>query len=463
VVLRTGEPQQYRLERRARSGGGSDWDLVTRLPLVDGEKHTVGIIGVFRDVSEQKRADERIQEAMRRRDEFLAMLSHELRNPLGAVVTAAALLKGVECPPEKRPRLIEIIERQSQQMARLLDDLLEVSRVTQNKIELRKVRVDLGTVTREAADAVRNLMDSRKIEFSVIIDPVPIYVDGDPARLQQIQVNLLTNAGKYTHRGGRVHLETRRENDHGSIVVRDDGAGIPKDMLDNVFELFVQSNRTLDRSDGGLGVGLTLVRSLVTMHGGTVTATSAGEGKGCEFVVRLPLARMSVDDDAGALGGRSTPAHPESHRMLGARRPVGRRIAIVEDNADSREMLCELLMRAGFDCLSTDRGDAGLTLIREMHPDIALVDVGLPGIDGLELARRVRSDATVSSMYLVALTGYGQATDRVTALNAGFDEHVVKPVRAEQLVRMLTHADGDDGRHLDAAIPVKLQRDVPPD
>jgi two-component system CheB/CheR fusion protein len=462
VVLRTGEPQPYRLERRPRSDGGSDWDLVTRLPLLDGEKQTVGVIGVFRDVSEQKRADERIQEAMRRRDEFLAMLSHELRNPLGAVVTATALLKADECPLEKRPRLLEIIERQSQQMARLLDDLLEVSRVTQNKIELRRRRLDLGVVTRDAADAVRNLMDSRKIEFSVILEPTPLHVDGDPARLQQIQVNLLTNAGKYTHRGGQVRLETRRDGAEALIVVRDDGAGIPREMLDNVFELFVQSDRTLDRSDGGLGVGLTLVRSLVTMHGGTVTATSAGEGKGCEFIVRLPLAPTLSDDDGAAHPARGLVAQHASRRLLGMRRPKGRRIAIVEDNQDSREMLCELLTRAGFECHSADRGDRGLALIREMRPDIAVVDVGLPGIDGLELARRVRSDATLSHTYLVALTGYGQATDRLTALDAGFDEHVVKPVRTDELVRLLAMDDGE-GRYPDGATGIELQSDAPPE
>ena len=253
IVLRTGEAQQYKLERRSREDGGADWDLVTRLPLVDVDKRTVGIIGVFRDVSEQKRAEERIQEAMRRRDEFLAMLSHELRNPLGAVVSATALLKN-DCPADKRPKLVEIIERQSQQMARLLDDLLEVSRVTQNKIELRRRTVDLGAVTRDAADAVRNLMDARKIEFTVVVEATPMYVDGDPARLQQIQVNLLTNAAKYTHRGGRVRLEARAKDGHATVSVSDDGAGIPKEMLDNVFDLFVQSNRTLDRSEGDWGL-----------------------------------------------------------------------------------------------------------------------------------------------------------------------------------------------------------------
>lgn len=447
VVMRTGEAQPYRLERRARADGGADWDLVTRLPLVDADKRTVGIIGVFRDVSEQKRAEERIQEAMRRRDEFLAMLSHELRNPLGAVVSATALLKN-DCPADKRSKLVEIIERQSQQMARLLDDLLEVSRVTQNKIELRRRRVDLGTVTRDAADAVRNLMDARKIEFAVLIDPTPMYVDGDPARLQQIQVNLLTNAAKYTHRGGRVHLDARVRDAQVVVTVRDDGAGIPKDMLENVFDLFVQSNRTLDRSDGGLGVGLTLVRSLVAMHGGTVSAASAGEGKGSTFTVHLPLSRSLSTEEPGL----ATPGA----RLLG-RRPRGKRIAVVEDNADSREMLCELLTRAGFDCHSAERGDAGLTLIREQRPDIAVVDVGLPGIDGLEIARRVRSDAALANVYLVALTGYGQATDRLTALNAGFDEHVVKPVRADDLLRLLAM---EDGPLVDGIVPLRPPRDT---
>ncbi|CAN5920503.1 hypothetical protein BH11MYX4_BH11MYX4_13340 [soil metagenome] len=434
VVMRTGEAQPYRLERRARADGTDDWDLVTRLPLFDAKATTVGVIGVFRDVSDQKRAEVRIQEEIRRRDEFLAMLSHELRNPLGAVVTAIALLKQ-PCDEQKRPRLVEIVERQAQQMARLLDDLLEVSRVTQNKIELRKRRVDLATVTREAAESVRNLMESREIEFSIHIEPDALWVDGDPARLQQVQVNLLNNAAKYTHRGGRVSLRAGRQDGTAVVVVSDDGAGIPKEMLDHVFELFVQSKRTLDRSEGGLGVGLTLVRSLVAMHGGTVTARSRGEGQGSEFTVAVPLAVAPVDEEE--------PARSQDHvRRVGQRYvPEGRRVAIVEDNADAREMLCELLTRVGFECQTADRGDAGLTLVREMRPDMALVDLGLPGIDGLELARQVRSDPTLANVYLVALTGYGQATDRLTALNAGFDEHVVKPVRSDELIRILRETE----------------------
>jgi two-component system CheB/CheR fusion protein len=265
------------------------------------------------------------------------------------------------------------------------------------------------------------------------------------------------------HRGGRVHLETKRANGEALIIVRDDGAGIPREMLSNVFELFVQSDHTLDRSDGGLGVGFTLVRSLVTMHGGTVSAQSQGEGKGCEFVVRLPLAKTLSDDEAAAIPGPVPVAILESRRALGARRPHGRRIVIVEDNADSREMLCELLSRAGFECKSADRGDAGLTLIREMCPDIAVVDVGLPGIDGLELARRVRGDVRLSDTYLVALTGYSQATDRLTALNAGFDEHVVKPVRTDELLRLLA-VDGEGGaRHVDGAPGMVFRRSTASD
>ncbi|HMI87031.1 MAG TPA: chemotaxis protein CheB [Polyangiaceae bacterium] len=423
-VLKTGEAQHYQLERRISREGTEVWDLVTRLPLRDKKDEVVGIIGIFRDVTEQQRAERKIEDAVRRRDQFLAMLSHELRNPLGAIVTATSLLKADNSPRLKPARLMEIVDRQSQQMARLLDDLLEVSRVTQDKIELKKEVVDLRTITADAADAVRAQLESLGIQFSVDLDAELLPVDGDPARLQQIQVNLLTNASKYTPSGGQVQLAVRREGDHAVIRVRDDGMGIAPDILDSVFELFVQSARTIDRAAGGLGVGLTLVRALVKMHGGTVTAHSDGEGKGSEFVVRLPItAPRAVEDSASE--------RPRPHLAEGAR------IVVVEDNRDSREMLCELMEQAGFHCRTAENGREALDLIEEVRPQIAILDLGLPEIDGFEVARRIRANPKLVGMWLIALTGYGQASDRLTGQEVGFDEHLVKPVDTDELLRLL--------------------------
>ncbi|HVY47455.1 MAG TPA: ATP-binding protein, partial [Minicystis sp.] len=334
VVLRSGEAQHYRLEERAGEGGAQAWDLATRLPLLSPEGSVVGVVGILRDVTAQKRAEEKIQEGVRRRDQFLAMLSLELRNPLGAVVAATALLKSGTS--DHKGALVAVLDRQSQQMARLLDDLLEVSRVTQNKIELRRRVVELAPIVADAADAVRAQMDQRGISFAADLDRAPLPVDGDPARLQQIVANLLHNAAKYTPSGGHVSLTLRADGDRAVIRVRDDGAGIRRDMLDAVFDLFVQSQHTLDRAQGGLGVGLTLVRSLVSMHGGEVTASSDGEGKGAEFVVTLPLA-----------AGRPL-ADPDKSRRPSPKLTRGASIVIVEDNADTREMLCEVLSLAGF-------------------------------------------------------------------------------------------------------------------
>lgn len=420
AVVRDGEAQNYVLENHTGPDGVARWDLVTRLPLKDGSARIVGIIGIFRDVTQEKRAEEKIQEAVRRRDQFLAMLSHELRNPLGAIVTATRLL---EIGPEgdKRARLIDTLKRQAGQMARLLDDLLEASRVTQNKIELRREFLDLRSVTREATDAVRNLMESRGLRFVLDVDPGPIMVNGDPARLQQIEVNLLTNAAKYTPRGGTVEMHVGREGANAFVRVRDDGVGIPKDMLESVFELFVQSARTLDRAEGGLGVGLTLVRSLVAMHGGTVTASSGGSGQGSEFVARIPLATRA---DATVIV-RPVPRPPPGK---------GAKVVIVEDNEDSRSTLSTYLAHAGFQCGVASSGPAGLALIHETRPDVAIVDVGLPGMNGLEVARQLRGDPSLAHVYLIALTGYGQPADRKAALEAGFDGHLVKPVDLDQLV-----------------------------
>jgi two-component system CheB/CheR fusion protein len=421
-VLRTGVPQLYKLESWSRRDGRTEWDLVTRLPLVDGAKQTVGIIGVARDVTAQKLAEEKIQEAVRRRDEFLAMLSHELRNPLAAVVAATELMKGEPSKISEQPQLVEVLDRQTHQMARLLDDLLDASRVTQNKIELRTCPVDVRTVLDEAVAATRALLDSQGLTLSLAIDNVPLNITGDPSRLQQVYANLLTNAAKYTPAGGHVWLEATAEDRHAVVRVRDDGVGVAPEMIEAIFDLFVQPNRTLDRSQGGLGVGLTLARSLVEMHGGTLEARSEGEGKGSTFEVRLPLSTAQSKQEA--------PQSPTRVRK-------GSRIVVVEDNLDAREMLCHLLSRAGFECEAVGDGLSAIKTIETFKPQAAIIDVGLPGIDGFEVARRIRTDPTLTKVVLVAVTGYGQQNDRALAKEAGFDAHMVKPVKFEELMKLL--------------------------
>jgi two-component system CheB/CheR fusion protein len=445
TVLRSGEAQHYKLECRpgATSGAAQAWDLVTRLPMRDRNGATVGLAAMFRDVTEQKRSEEKIQDGVRRRDQFLAMLSHELRNPLGAIVTATALLKVPRNNGHRDAahlRFLDILERQAAQMARLLDDLLEASRVTQNKIHLKKRALDLRVVAREVADAVRPVMEARGLSFTTQIDAAPLWIEGDPARLQQIQANLLSNAAKYTPSGGHVVLQATREDGFAQLRVSDDGAGIAPEMLESVFELFVQSKRTLDRAGGGLGVGLTMVRALVAMHGGTATAASDGEGKGSTFVVRLPLTNRRPEEPVRGLPASDghVPVEALAHPVL----RDGDRIAVVEDNADSRELLCELLGREGYTCFTAENGPTGLALIDEKLPAVAILDVGLPEMDGFEMARRLRADPRHANIFLIALTGYGQAADRVASREAGFDEHLVKPVDVDELLRLLARLHG---------------------
>jgi two-component system CheB/CheR fusion protein len=425
AVLREGQPQHYRLERRTDRDGGEAWDMVTRLPLLDRSNATVGVIAIFRDVTEQVRAKAKIDDEVRRRDQFLAMLSHELRNPLGAVVSATATLKGTATPDSTHARSIDVLERQSRQMARLLDDLLDASRVTQNKIELRRRAVDLRVVASEAADAVRPQVRERGLELTLDLPQQPLWVHGDATRLQQIHINLLSNAVKYTPRGGRVNL-TAAPDGNGAAVIRvsDDGAGIPSTMLDSVFDLFVQARHTLAHSDGGLGVGLTLVRALVEMHGGTVKAHSDGDGKGSEFSVRLPTT--------------SAPAEAPVHdRSPASGIPAGTTVLVVEDNADSLEMLCSMLKLAGAACHSARDGRSALALVDKVSPDVVILDVGLPHLDGLEVARRIRSNPRHAGVRLIALTGYGLPSDRQATAEAGFDHHLVKPVQPADLFKVI--------------------------
>jgi two-component system CheB/CheR fusion protein len=431
-VLRTGKAQHYQLETRLDEDGAKGWDLTTRLPLWDANHGVVGVIVISRNVTEQKRAEAKAEEAVRRRDQFLAMLSHELRNPLGAIVTATALLRRTEAGASSMAqRSLDVMSRQSQQMAGLLDDLLEVSRVTQNKIVLRKERLDLTAIAKDTADAQREQFHAAGLDFRMIQDVRTLSVEADATRLQQIIANLLGNAAKYTPRGGKVVLSLGSEGNEAVIRVRDTGSGLPKNMLDSVFDLFVQAGQTLDRSGGGIGVGLTLVRSLVTMHGGSVSAHSDGEGKGCEFVVRLPLANEPVGERHAA---RESASRPRAHL------PQGAKIVVVEDNLDSREMLCAILATAGYECHTAADGVTGLALIDVVAPDVAILDIGLPVMDGYEVARKLRDDPKHADMWLIALSGYGRSSDRDASRSAGFDEHLVKPVQVDQILGHLARS-----------------------
>jgi len=374
------------------------------------------------NVANRQQAEQQAREAVRRRDQFLAMLSHELRNPLGAILNATYVMDRNAAGDNATLAARQVVQRQARQMARLLDDLLDVSRVTQGKIEIQRTVTDLAEIFESAIETVRPLLETRELVLTVGLPDVPIRILGDPARLQQIHVNLLNNAARYTPPGGRIELCARREGDEALIRVCDSGVGIPADMLENVFDLFVQADSTLDRSTGGMGVGLTLVRMLVEMHGGRVIAESDGPGKGSQFTVRLPVCDTAPQ-----------PAEPPPRIQP----QQSSRILIVEDNADCRQMLKLLLEQDGFSVETAEDGLKGLDAFRRTEFDLALIDIGLPGLDGYQLAQQIRLLPGKNRTRLVALTGYGHPSDRRAALEAGFHEHLVKPVKPAELARVL--------------------------
>ncbi|MDY7227677.1 ATP-binding protein [Hyalangium rubrum] len=370
---------------------------------------------------------EAAREADRRKDEFLAMLGHELRNPLSPILTALQLMR--HKAPQACARERTIIERQVEHMVRLVDDLLDVSRITRGKIQLKRGNVDIAGLLTKAVEMTTPLLEQRshRLEF----DPpgAPLTVEGDGARLAQVVANLLNNAAKYTDPGGRIHLSAKCEGEQVVLRVRDSGTGIAPEVLPRVFDLFVQDRRAIDRSEGGLGLGLAIVHSLVGLHGGTVSAHSEGVGRGSEFVVRLPLAKTRSPDERSAQPGSIPPSTGS---------PLSPpRVLVVDDNRDAAEMLAEALELAGFTTRTAHDGVAGLELATTFRPHVALLDIGLPVMDGYELAGRLRSLATLHALKLIALTGYGQESDRHRALKAGFDLHVVKPVDLANLLRTL--------------------------
>jgi signal transduction histidine kinase len=366
----------------------------------------------------QAAARQEAEAANSAKDEFLAMLGHELRNPLGAISNAAHVLGLVENVGPLVNRAQGIISRQVVQLGRVVDDLLDVSRVTSGKITLERQPLDLADLARRVATLIG---DSA---HTVSVDAAEVWVDGDPARLEQVVVNLLENALKYTPSGGAIRVLVAPEGHDAVLSIRDSGVGIGPELLPRVFDLFVQGDHSLDRSKGGLGIGLTLVRRLVAQHGGTVTVASEGTGKGSTFTVRLPAVSRPPKPGAAAPAPRSTGA---------------RRVLVIEDNDDSRHMLRELILLLGHEVYEAVDGVTGVSTALSLEPDLALVDVGLPGIDGYEVARRLREHPVGRRLRLVALTGYGLPEDRERARTAGFDLHLVKPVDPARIAELLAN------------------------
>ncbi len=379
---------------------------------------------------------EAAREADRRKDEFLAMLGHELRNPLSPILTALQLMRAKAPGSFERERTI--IERQIDHMVRLVDDLLDVSRITRGKIQLKRGLIDTMSVLTKAVEMTAPLLEQRSHHLELEPPPEPLLVEGDGARLAQVMANLLNNAAKYTDPGGRIHVSVAREGEQVVLRVRDSGTGISPEVLPRVFDMFVQDGRAIDRAQGGLGLGLAIVRSLVELHGGAVSAHSEGIGRGSEFVVRLPLARTRSQS-----AGAESELGPEQPAAGSSIQPL--RVLVVDDNRDAAEMLAEALGMDGFVTRTAWDGPAGLQAALAFRPDVALLDIGLPVMDGYELAGKLRAQATLRDLKLIALTGYGQESDRQRAFQAGFDLHVVKPVDLPFLldaIHSLTRARG---------------------
>jgi PAS domain S-box-containing protein len=414
------------VERLCHGDGTFRSSIVAKFPVpgFDGKPEMVG--GMAIDITDRLRAEEALQEADRRKDEFLATLAHELRNPLAPIRNALEIMRLSGNDAQATGEMRDMMERQVEQMVRLVDDLLDLSRISRGTIELRKARHDLADIVRSAVETSHPLIEAAHHQLAVSLPKEPLTVNADLTRLAQVVSNLLNNAAKYTPDGGHIWLTVGPENHHAVIRVRDDGVGIPGEMLSRVFDMFTQVNRALKRHEGGLGIGLTLVRRLIAMHGGTVVAKSAGEGQGSEFIVRLPMA-AAPDPCAGSPPGR----------MASAAAAPRRRILVVDDNRDAAISLAAMLKMLGHETRSAHDGLEAVAAAAEYRPDLVLMDIGMPKLDGYESCRRMRQEPWGKEIILVALTGWGQDEDRRRSREAGFDQHLVKPVDSAAIRTLL--------------------------
>ncbi len=379
---------------------------------------------------ENARLVQDLRDGDRRKDEFLATLAHELRNPLAPIRNGLQIMRLSGGDRQAMEQVRTMMDRQLSHMVHLVDDLLDLSRISRGKIELRTERVELAKIVQHAVDTSRPAIEQAGHDLTVTMPPGPIYVDADTTRLSQVFANLLNNAAKYTERGGQVHLSVRRDDGHTVVSVKDNGVGIPTNMLPHVFEMFTQVGRHLERSQGGLGIGLSIVKRLVAMHGGTVEAFSDGQGTGSEFIVRLPVV--------------ATPASVDGDSNGEARKPVpSRRILVVDDNRDAATSLAMMLQMMGHETRTAHDGLEALEIAAAFRPEIILLDIGMPRLNGYDAARHIREQAWGQSVLLVALTGWGQDEDRRRSREAGFDSHMTKPVDLAELEKLLAERQID--------------------
>ncbi|MGE3958735.1 MAG: response regulator [Vicinamibacterales bacterium] len=423
-------------------------------PILEGAGPVDRVVLTVADITEHRQLEEdhrrraeQLVEFDRRKDEFLGMLAHELRNPLNAIAAANSLMDRVGAQDPRNVRLRSTIRRQTRHLARLVDDLLEVSRVTRGKMRLQREPTELVAILESAVENTRPLMDGRNQQLDVSLPAERLCLSADALRLEQAFVNLLQNANKYSEPGSTIRLACRVAEPQAPgaprraiVTVADEGIGIPPAKLSAIFDLFVQVDQSLARSLGGLGLGLTIARSLVELHGGSISAHSDGEGRGAEFRVELPIEEVAALGPTARLDGDAAVQPP--------REPLV--VLVVEDNADAREMLHAWLEELGHRVHTAGDGVEALALARRLHPDVALVDIGLPGLDGYQVAENLRASADGERTLLVAITGYGRPEDSARAREAGFDAHLVKPVQPEVLARLIHAPPGEYGRPVQA-------------
>ncbi len=430
---------EYEIEvRNRRHDGEYRWFLTRAVPQRDGSGQILAWFGTATDIHDSKLAEAALMEADRRKDEFLALLAHELRNPLAPIRNSAEILKriGTAVPGVARAR--DVIDRQVRHMARLLDDLLDISRITRDKVPLRNEPLDLSRVVRDTAEDLRGILEAAGLNLTLDLPGAPLPVSGDPTRLAQVVGNLLQNSAKFTDRGGRVSIALGQDDDGAILSVQDSGIGIGPELMPQLFQPFIQADGSLERARGGLGLGLALARALVELHGGSIQARSGGPGLGTEFVVRLPLAHSSRP---GIEAARRYPAGSGAgdQRLARDSKP---RVLLVEDNPDAAESLRDLLEGSGCAVEVAATGPEAVARAASFSPDVVLCDLGLPGMDGYGVAEALRGIPATASARLIALSGYGQEADQRRSRAAGFDLHLTKPVEFNELRRLL---DGDPG------------------